>query len=535
MSWNIAKPGDQINGPVSVTGALTSSSTVTGTQIISTIATGTAPLTVASTTNVANLNADLLDGQQGSYYQNADNINAGTLVVGRGGTGASTFTAGRVLFGNGTSALNTSANLFWDNSNNRLGIGTATPADPLDVNGASTLRGNITIASGSTSYGTLWVTSNTLELQSNSNATSGLRFKTTSSTPVVFATNGSDKLTLDTNGYLYTAANGRIGVGVVPTAALDVDVGTGNADALIRGTLYSNLKVRGTYNSGATGGAQLFLETTGNRTWILGNRIDAAYGTATNSFFIRDESASATRLEITTSGNLGLGVTPSAWTSNYKAFQVGFSTSFSGHNTIELALMSSNAYFDTTDNRWERIVSGYTSQYYQTSGTHVWRIGGTAAANTDCSFTQAMTLDASGNLVVGGATASAKIHSQANSNQLLLTTSSDPADYRTMFSSAYDSANPFTITGRYGGVNADFLKVSATIGYSDPKLVLGNTMSSVVINTGTTARLTVKSTGQLNFTGLAADPAGAAAGDVYYNSSTNKLRCYNGTTWNDLF
>jgi hypothetical protein len=30
-------------------------------------------------------------------------------------------------------------------------------------------------------------------------------------------------------------------------------------------------------------------------------------------------------------------------------------------------------------------------------------------------------------------------------------------------------------------------------------------------------------------------PVSPSAGDVYYDSSTNKLRCYNGTTWNDLF
>jgi hypothetical protein len=30
-------------------------------------------------------------------------------------------------------------------------------------------------------------------------------------------------------------------------------------------------------------------------------------------------------------------------------------------------------------------------------------------------------------------------------------------------------------------------------------------------------------------------PASALAGDVYYDSGTNKLRCYNGTIWNDLF
>ncbi|MEX1068566.1 MAG: hypothetical protein WED08_02035, partial [Patescibacteria group bacterium] len=41
---------------------------VSGNTLTSTVATGTAPLTVASTTLVANLNADLLDGQTGSYY-----------------------------------------------------------------------------------------------------------------------------------------------------------------------------------------------------------------------------------------------------------------------------------------------------------------------------------------------------------------------------------------------------------------------------------------------------------------------------------
>lgn len=30
-------------------------------------------------------------------------------------------------------------------------------------------------------------------------------------------------------------------------------------------------------------------------------------------------------------------------------------------------------------------------------------------------------------------------------------------------------------------------------------------------------------------------PSPASAGMVYYDSGTNKLRCYNGTIWNDLF
>lgn len=53
---------------------------------------------------------------------------AGTLVVANGGTGLTSLTAGRIPYGAGTSAFGNSANLFWDNSNNRLGVNTATPA-----------------------------------------------------------------------------------------------------------------------------------------------------------------------------------------------------------------------------------------------------------------------------------------------------------------------------------------------------------------------------------------------------------------------
>jgi hypothetical protein len=49
---------------------------------------------------------------------------AGTLVVANGGTGQTAFTAGQIHFG----SFSTSANLFWDNSNTRLGVGTNAPA-----------------------------------------------------------------------------------------------------------------------------------------------------------------------------------------------------------------------------------------------------------------------------------------------------------------------------------------------------------------------------------------------------------------------
>lgn len=57
---------------------------------------------------------------------------------------------------------------------------------------------------------------------------------------------------------------------------------------------------------------------------------------------------------------------------------------------------------------------------------------------------------------------------------------------------------------------------------------------TVAISTAGTERLRVKTTGALRFVPLSADPASGEAGDVYYNSITNKLRVYNGTSWIDL-
>jgi hypothetical protein len=57
----------------------------------------------------------------------------GTLPVNRGGTGATSFPAGQILFGNGADALNTSTDLFFDNTNGRLGLGTSTPYARLSL------------------------------------------------------------------------------------------------------------------------------------------------------------------------------------------------------------------------------------------------------------------------------------------------------------------------------------------------------------------------------------------------------------------
>jgi len=54
-------------------------------------------------------------------------------------------------------------------------------------------------------------------------------------------------------------------------------------------------------------------------------------------------------------------------------------------------------------------------------------------------------------------------------------------------------------------------------------------------NVAATKLMTMKTTGAINFEPLAAAPAGAVAGDTYYDSTLNKHRGYDGTIWNNFY
>ena len=90
---------------------------------------------------VANLDADKLDGQQGSYYIDPTNLSS-AVAVNKGGTGATTLTDGGVLLGSGTSAITAMAVL----SDGQMIVGDGT-TDPVAESGA-TLRTSIGVGTG---------------------------------------------------------------------------------------------------------------------------------------------------------------------------------------------------------------------------------------------------------------------------------------------------------------------------------------------------------------------------------------------------
>ena len=129
----------------------------------------------------------------------------GTLPVANGGSGTSTaFTAGSVVFAGASGVYSQdNANLFWDDTNNRLAIGVTTPSVSLDIAGAQYIRG--AAAAGAI-------------LAISSDPTSGVNGCTLEASfasggygPLIIKTSGSERMRID--------ASGNVGIGVTNPSA----------------------------------------------------------------------------------------------------------------------------------------------------------------------------------------------------------------------------------------------------------------------------------------------------------------------------
>jgi len=120
---------------------------------------------------------------------------------------------------------------------------------------------------------------------------------------------------------------------------------------------------------------------------------------------------------VDTAGNLGLGVTPSASSVcvNMEFGSYGATLSARNNASAPQFAISSNAVGNWYAPTYK--INGKATQYTQQGfdGTHAWYIAGTGTAGNPITFTQAMTLDGNGNLLVGTTTSST-----GNNNGLIL-------------------------------------------------------------------------------------------------------------------
>jgi hypothetical protein len=183
----------------------------------------------------------------------------------------------------------------------------------------------------------------------------------------------------------------------------------------------------------------LYLPTT-NTLEFAANSL-AQYRIAPLGVFSWYDGAGGTRMTLNSTG-LGVGVTPSAWsTTGNIQLPAGAGTSgiFSSNR---YAIFGSNAYFNSG---WKYTSTAAAAMYIQDASAHQWFSAGSGTAGNAITWTQAMTLDASGNLLVGKSSAVATavgiqfqplgtsyhtLSASTNSDTTLLVYSTGAAAYR---------------------------------------------------------------------------------------------------------
>jgi hypothetical protein len=118
-------------------------------------------------------------------------------------------------------------------------------------------------------------------------------------------------------------------------------------------------------------------------------------------FAVAQTGAIAEVARIDSSGNLGLGVTPSAWGSNARVMQfVGTGAIFAQTNA-NIVSLTQNLYWDNTNFKYIATDAYGALKYTQYQGQHLWQNAPAGVAAATATMVTLMTLDSSGKLGIG--------------------------------------------------------------------------------------------------------------------------------------
>jgi hypothetical protein len=376
--------------------------------------------TTLTTNGTGSLNLTTNNGSNSGTIQLAQGIN-GNITLTPNGTGSVSisklYSSGNTILG-ATSANTLSvaatitSNLLFTDATYDIGASGATRPRDLFLSRNLTVGGTLTLTGGVNLNGNVTVgDASTDTLTINSTITSNLIF--TDNTYDIGASGATRPRTLYLGTSLITPAitNSGLTAGRI-TYATTGGLLTDSANLTFTSGVLTVSNTGGRSVS-ATGTSALFASNGAAHSLIIGDNNYAYFQFATTAsptyLAFQYNAAEKMRLDSSGAGILGLGVVNNTWYATFNAFQFGGKgSSVFGRSENNSAAMGSNMYVNAAGNN-TYINTDTASYYQQLNGAHTWYTAVSGTANTSITFTQPMTLDASGNLGIGTTSPTARL------------------------------------------------------------------------------------------------------------------------------
>jgi len=354
---------------------------------------------------------------------------------------------------------------------------------------------------------------------------------------------GSGNLVIRGSDIDILAGNGEAAINVAQDGA--VTLYNNNAAKLATTATGININNAGQSQSalsiggGSTNAALTLRGSTGSAyAWQVSSNAHVASALEfTRSTAVGGTTFSTPSMVLDASGNVGIGVVPEpTWSSNNTALQIGDAGVLFASTNDSFVGLAANAYFDSTNSRYEYINTDFATLYQQLDGTHVWSTAASGSADAAITWSESMRLTSAGNFLA--ATTDTSLFNNTTGGGFMVAGSSGRTDMARQ-------ANVVATMNRTGNSDGDILEfrkdgsVVGSIGTNGGYIHVGSDDVNLRFHAAANAILPATTGGATRNSAIDLGTSGAKYKDLYLSGgvylggtgSANKISEYEIGSW----